>query len=137
MSMSAIVPKDPVKHLDYSTNLVPDWYYDLLPLFIKKGADKLPLHQYEDYEIPLVADKKPPMGRMYSMSASKLQEVRTWIEENLSKEFIYASSSSWASPNLFVKKKDGSLRLCLDYRTLNNITIKDKYLIPNIEETLN
>ena len=77
------------------------------------------------------------MGRMYSMSDSELQEVQKWIEENLSKGFIKASSSSCASPILFVKKKDGSLRLCVDYQALNDITIKDRYHLPQIEETLN
>ena len=71
------------------------------------------------------------------MSASELQEIRTWIEDNLSKGFIRASSSSCASPILFVKKKDGSLRLCVDYRALNDITTKDRYPLPRIEETLN
>ena len=71
------------------------------------------------------------------MSTTELQEIRKWIKENLSKGFIRASSSSCASPILFVKKKDGSLRLCVDYRALNDITIKDRYPLPRIEETLN
>ena len=74
---------------------------------------------------------------MYSMSDSELQEVRKWIEENLSKGFIKASSPSYASTILFVKKKDGSLKLCVYYRALNDITIKDRYPVPRIEETLN
>ena len=89
-----------------------------------------------DREI-LICDKKPPMGLMYSMSDSELAEVRKWITENLSKGFIRASSSSCASPILFVKEKDCSLRLCVDYRALNDITIKDPYPLPRIEETLN
>ena len=71
------------------------------------------------------------------MSATELQEICKWIEENLSKGFIRASSSSCASPILLVKKKDGSLRLCVDYRAFNDITIKDRYPLPRIEETLN
>ena len=104
-------PTDPSKHPDYPANLGPPQYHDYLPLFSKTGADKLPPHGYVDHEIPLGIDKKPPMGRMYSISATELQEIREWIEENLSKGFIRASSSSCASPILFVKKKDGSLRL--------------------------
>ena len=118
-------------------DLVPDQYHDLLPLFTKKEADKLPPHRYVDHAIPLIQDKKPPMGRMYAMSDSERTEVRKWIEENMSKGFIQNSSSSFASPILFVKKKDGSLRLCVDYRALNDITIKDRYPLPRIEETLN
>ena len=77
------------------------------------------------------------MGRMYYMSATELQEICKWIEENLSKGFIRASSSSCALPILFVQKKHGSLRLCIDYPALNDITIKDRYPLPRIEETLN
>ena len=68
-------------------NLVPTQYYDLLPLFRKKEADKLPPHQYVDHAIPLITDKKPPMCLMYSMSDSELAEVWKWIEENMSKGF--------------------------------------------------
>ena len=108
-------PINLAKHPDYLSNLVLSQYHDFLPLFTKKGAGKLPPHRYVDHEIPLEADKKPPMGRMYSISATELQEICKWIEENPSKGFIRASSSSCASPILFVKKKDGSLRLCVDY----------------------
>ena len=128
-------PIDPAKHSDYPSNLVPSQYHDFLPLFTKKGADKLPPHRHDNHEIPLEADKKPPMGPMYSMSATELQEIRKWIEKNLSKGFIRAISSSCASPIMFVKKKDGSLRLCVDYRALNDITIKDRYPLLQIEET--
>ena len=130
-------PIDPAKHRDYPANLVPSQYHDFLPLFTKEGADQLPPHRYVDHEIPLEADKKPPMGRMYSISATELQEIHKWIEANLSKGFIRTSSSSCASPILVVKKKDVSLRLCVDYRALNDITIKDWYPLPRIEETLN
>ena len=71
------------------------------------------------------------------MSDSELKEVRKWIDENLSKSFIRASSSSAVSPILFVKKKDGSLRLCVAYWALNDITVKDRTPLPRIEKTLN
>ena len=69
---------------------------------------------------------------MYSMSDAELKEVKKWIDENLSKSFIRASSSSATSPILFVKKKDGSLRLCVNYRALNDITVKDQHPLPCI-----
>ena len=127
---------DPAKHPNYPSNFVPAQYHDLLPLFAKQGADKLPPYQYVDHEIP-IGDNKPPMGRMYSISASELQEIWACIEDNLSKGLIRASSNSCASPILFVKKKDGFLRLYVDYRVLNDITTKDRYPLPCIEETLN
>ena len=127
---------NPAKHPDYPANIVPEGYHQYLPLFAKEEADKLPPHRYVDHEIP-IGDNKLSISQMYSMSDSKLAEVRKWITENLFKGFIRASSSSCASPILFVKQKEGSLRLCVDYRALNDITTKDRYPLPGIEETLN
>jgi len=122
---------------DLAKNLVPQDYHDYLVLFSEKEARILPPSRYVNYAIPLIEGSKPPFGRMYSMSDSELKEVRKWIDENLSKSFIRASCSSAASPILFVKKKDGSLPLCIDYRALNDIMVKDRTLLPRIEETLN
>ena len=89
--------------------LVPEEYHEFLPLFSEREARALPPHRYIDHAIPLKPDSKPPFGRMYSMSDSELKEVKAWIDDNLSKSFPRTSSSSAASPVLFVKKKDGSL----------------------------
>jgi len=117
--------------------LVPPEYHDYLVLFSEQEAHILPSSQYIDHAIPLTKGAKPLFGRIHSMSDAKLREVRKWIDENPSKSFISASSSSTTSPILFVKKKDGSLHLCLDYRALNDITIKNHTLLPRIEETPN
>jgi len=134
-------PSNPVTSVskcdDSAKNLVPREYHNYLVLFSEKEARILPLSRYVDHAIPLIKGSKPPFSRMYLMSDSELKEVRKWINKNLSKSFIHASSSPAASPILFVKKKDGSLRLCVDYRTLNDITVKDRTLLPRIEETLN
>jgi len=122
---------------DLAKNLVPQEYHDYLVLFSEKEARILPPSRYVDHAIPLIEGSKPPFGHMYSMSDSELKEVRKWIDENLSKSFICASSSYAASPILFVKKKDGSLRLCADYHALNDIMVKDHIPLPRIEETLN
>jgi len=70
------------------------------------------------------------------MFRTELQTLKEWLEENLSKGFIRASSSPAASPILFVKKTDGSLRLCVDYCGLNEGTIKNHYQLPLLQETL-
>ena len=70
------------------------------------------------------------------MSQNELKAQKEWIDDNLAKGFIRPSSSPAASPMLFVKKKEGSLRPCLDYRGLNKGTIKDRYPLPLIDETL-
>jgi hypothetical protein len=129
-------PGDSKQDMEQLKKLVPPEYHDHLLLFTKREADKLPPHRYIDHEIPLEDGAKPSFGPLYSMSASELKEVRAWLKEHLSKGFIRASQSSAASPILFVKKKDSSLRLCVDYRALNAITKKNRYPLPLIEETL-
>ena len=68
------------------------------------------------------------------MSANDLVELKKQIQEQLSKGFIRPSASPWGAPVLFVDKKDGSRRMCVDYRALNEVTIKNKYLLPRIED---
>jgi hypothetical protein len=68
------------------------------------------------------------------MDVKDLAELKKQIEELLSKGFIRPSSSPWGAPTLFVDKKDGSRRLCIDYRSLNEVTIKNKYPLPRIED---
>ena len=70
------------------------------------------------------------------MSTPELEEVRRYILKNIDKGFIILSNSPFASLILFIKKKDGSLRFYIDYRRLNVIFKKDKYLFPLIQETL-
>ncbi|HEY9845636.1 MAG TPA: retropepsin-like aspartic protease/reverse transcriptase, partial [Candidatus Caenarcaniphilales bacterium] len=98
------------------------------------GANALPKHQPWDHEIKLEDGKKPPFGPIYGMSEGELKEVRRYLDENLRKGFIRPSESPARSPVLFAKKKDGTLRFCVDYRALNNITIKDRYPLPNAKE---
>ncbi|KAL0439630.1 UNVERIFIED_CONTAM: Transposon Ty3-I Gag-Pol polyprotein [Sesamum latifolium] len=70
------------------------------------------------------------------MAPSELKELKKQLEELLDKGFIRPSISPWGAPVLFVKKKDGSMRLCIDYRQLNQITIKNKYPLPRIDDLL-
>jgi len=115
---------------DPAKKLVPPEYHDYLALFSEKEARILPSSRYVDHAIPLTEGAKVPLGGICSISDAELKEVRKWIDENLSKSFIHASSSFTASPILFIQKKDGSLRLCLDYLALNDITIKDRIPLP-------
>ena len=81
-------------------------------------------------------DTVPPYGPIYSLSEPELKVLKDYIDENLAYGFICHSSSPAGSPILFVKKKDGSLCLCVDYRGLNKITIKNHYPLPLINELL-
>lgn len=124
---------------DYVANLkqvVPSDYHGLLSAFSKTKADTLPPHRPYDLSVDLEDGKSPPFGPLYSLSELELKALSDWLKENLSKGFIRASTSPAGAPILFVKKKNGSLRLCVDYRALNNITIKNRYPLPLIPEAL-
>ena len=116
---------------------LPEALRDFADVFSPKKADKLPPHRSYDHEIRLTSDKRLPFGRIYSMSREELQTLRNWLDENLRKGFIRPSSSPVTSPVLFVKKPGGGLRLCMDFRALNEISVKDRYPLPLIKETLN
>jgi hypothetical protein len=72
----------------------------------------------------------------YRMSASELGELKKQLEELLEKKCIRPSVSPWGAPVLLVKKKEGSMRLCIDYRQLNKVTIKNKYPLPRINDLM-
>lgn len=69
------------------------------------------------------------------MPLEELETVKSSVTENFAKGFIEPSQSPFAGPKLFVRKADGSLRVCIDFRTLNALTRKDRYLLPLIDET--
>ena len=68
------------------------------------------------------------------MAPLELKELKLQLQELLEKGFIRPSVSPWGAPVLFVKKKDGTLRLCIDYRQLNKLTVKNKYPLPRIDD---
>ena len=95
----------------------------------------MPPSRPEDFKIPLLDEtKKPPWRRIYKLSEEELDALRQRLKELLDKGFIRPSQSPYGAPILFAKKKDGGLRLCIDYRMLNKNTIKDVTPLPNIAE---
>jgi hypothetical protein len=115
--------------------IVPADYHKYLKIFENVNADKLPPHRPYDHKIPLEHGFQPAFGPLYSLSRPELEELKSWLEENLSNGFIHMSSSPAATPILFVKKGDGLLCLVLDYRGINEGTIKNRYLLPLIQDT--
>lgn len=91
-----------------------------------------------DRDIEFLIELLPGTGliskRPYRMPAQDLEEIKKQIKELLDKGFIRPSSSPWGSPVLLVEKKDGSLRIVVDYRGLNEVTIKNKYPLPMIND---
>ena len=89
-----------------------------------------------EFAIELVPGTNPISKTPYRMAPNEMKELKKQIEELLEKGFIRPSVSPWGAPVLFVKKKDGSLRLCIDYRELNKVTVKNKYSLPHIDDLL-
>ena len=94
----------------------------------------LPPDREIEFCIDVVPGTDPISMPPYRMAPAKLKELNEQLKELLDKGFIRPSSSPWGAPVLFVKKKDGSLRLCIDYRQLNKVTIKNKYPLPKIDD---
>jgi hypothetical protein len=90
-----------------------------------------------DRDIEFVIELQPGTAsiskRPYRMPPTELAKLKNQLQELLDKGYIHPSSSPWGSPALFVKKKDGSLRMCVDYRPLNVVTIKNNYPLPRID----
>ena len=117
--------------------VLPEHYKEFLKIFSHEEANKLPLHRPRvDHTIKMQPGTQPPAGSLYNMSKDKFQVLKKYLEENLSKGFIWASSSPAAAPVLSVKKPGRGLWFCVDYRDLNALTVKNKYSLPLIRETL-
>ncbi|KAJ1580067.1 hypothetical protein NDA15_005671 [Ustilago hordei] len=115
---------------------IPKPYQHLQDVFDEVEADKLPHHTEHDLHVKLIEGGKPPQGPLYLKGPKEMPELRRYLDENLEKGFIRPSKSLAQSPVLFVPKKDGGLRLCVDYRGLNEITVKNRAPLPLIEEQL-
>jgi hypothetical protein len=93
----------------------------------------LPPDRDVEFVIKLKPNTAPISRRAYRMPPKKLAELKIQLQELLDKGFIQPSSSPWGCLAIFVKKKDKTLRLCVDYRPLNEVTIKNKYPLPRID----
>jgi hypothetical protein len=87
-----------------------------------------------EFVIELAPGTTPIYKKPYRMAPTELAELKKQIKELMEKGYVRPSSSPWGSPVLFAKKKDGTLRLCIDYRALNMATIKNKYPLPRIND---
>ena len=94
----------------------------------------LPPHRDVDFGMELYPATSPISMTPHRMAPVELQKLRVQLQELLDKGFIRPSTSPWGTPVLFAKKKDKTLRLCIDYRQLNRVTIKNRYSLPRIED---
>ncbi|GJR92536.1 putative nucleotidyltransferase, ribonuclease H [Tanacetum coccineum] len=104
----------------------PDVFPDELP--------GLPPEREVEFTIELIPGAQPISKAPYRMAPVELKELKDQLQELLERGFIRPSVSPWGAPVLFVKKKDGSMRLCIDYRELNRITVRNKYPLPRIDD---
>ena len=117
--------------------VLPEVYKEFLKVFSHEKANKLPPAQPGiDHIIRMQPGTQPPAGPLYSMSRNELEVLNKYLEDNLSKGYIRAFSFPAAAPVLFVKKPGGGLQFCVNYHGLNDLTVKNKYPLPLIRETL-
>lgn len=125
------ISKD-IKPEDY----LPPQYHEFLDVFNREQANRLPPHRSWDHSIDLLPGKQPSATRPYSMNQHELKALRDYLDRELDKGFIRVSRSPAAAPVLFVKKPNGDLRFCIDYRGLNAVTARNRHSLPLISETL-
>lgn len=131
------VMKEPTSSRDVSCDVGKDWIPKLLSEFSSIFSDALPgLPQDSGFEhvIKLEDNSKPVNRAPYKMSPAELDELKRQLKELLDLGLIRPSSSPYGSPVLFVRKPDGSMRMCIDYRALNRLTIRNSNPLPRIDE---
>jgi len=96
--------------------------------------EDLPPRRRVDHAIEMVPRMAPPAKAPYRMSHEELKELKVQFEELLMKGYIKPSKSPYGAPVFFVHKKDGTLRMCVDYRAFNKATVKNRYLLPRIDD---
>ncbi len=121
----SVLQEEPVSLVD-----VPEAYHDLRTVFSKSRASSLPPHRPYDCAIDLLPGTSPPKGRLYSLCRPEREAMESYIHYSLVAGIIRPSSSPAGAGFFFVEKKDGSLRPCIDYRGLNDITVKNRYPLP-------
>ena len=104
------------------------------PDVFPKELSGIPPEREVDLSIEVVHGTTPISRAPYRMALTELKELKTQLQELLNKGFIRPRVSPWGAPVLFFKKKDGTLRMCIDYQLINNVTMKNKYLLPRLED---
>jgi len=144
--LQGLIRKGGIAQLIHLCQVTPPLPPDMIPVPVQqlvdsqahlfKDPDSLPPSREFDHHIPLIPGVKPVNVKPYRYSPTQKDEIERQIKEMLSNGIIRPSHSPFASPVILVKKKDGSWRFCVDYRQLNNITVKNKYPLPVVDELL-
>ncbi|KAD5961819.1 hypothetical protein E3N88_13292 [Mikania micrantha] len=129
----ALITEKPVAEKKIEDILVVCKFPEVLP----EDLPGLPPIRQVEFRIDLTPDAEPITRAPYRLAPSEMQELSTQLQELLDKGFIRPSFSPWGAPVLFVKKKDETFHMCIDYRELNKVTIKNRYLLPKIDDLFN
>ena len=130
----AIMPETLQRNADEVSTIPPE-HHEYLDVFSEEKANELPAMSNKTHSIE-TNRQEPPYGPIYALSAKELEVLREYLDSSLEKGWIRKSTSPAGAPILFVPKKDGGLRLCVDYRGLNKITLKNRHPLPLIQEML-
>jgi hypothetical protein len=131
-STSVSLEETPIPNLER----LPEEFHEYRNIFSKQEATLLPRHRACDHRIDLEPGTTPPLGPIYSLSIYEQEALKDYVDKNLAKGYIRPSKAPCGAPILFIRKKSGRLRLCIDYRGLNKITKKDRYPLPLISDLL-
>jgi len=118
-------------------NKLPACLHSLADAFDPCEADKLPPHRNIDHRFELVPGSKPPTSRLRGMSRQEAEAIRMYVEDMLAKGQVRRSSSRFSAPLLVARKPGGGIRICVDYRGLNEITVKNRNSPPLMRDILN
>jgi hypothetical protein len=133
------IPTSPENHKSSkrsACDTIPPEYHAYLDVFNERENRERPPHRHHDYQIPLSEGHVLPFEPLRALDQGRLKALREYIETSVKKGWIRSSTSPAGAPIHFVKKKDGGLHLCMDYRGLNAMTIKDRTPLPLIGEAL-
>ena len=131
-----IVAAAPIENdLQAAINQVPEVFQKFIPIMTTEAAMELPNYGPYDYAIDLKDGETPPWGPIYALNEVELEELRNWLKKMTDMGAVRESKSSCSSPMLFVPKGHGrGLRLCINYRGINKITVPNRYRLPNMDE---
>ena len=115
---------------------LPKQHWHHTSTFRQEGAEILPPNRSYDLKLELRPGATPPASRGRAFNPDELSVIKKWIDDNLKKKFIRPSQSEASAPVLLVRKPGGGVRVCVDYRGINNVTLKSRYPLPLIKETL-
>lgn len=105
-------------------------YSDVFP----EDLPRIPSEREIDFGVDLLPDTQPISIPLYRIAPAELRELKEQLKDLLDNEFIWPNMSPWGAPVLFGSKKDGSLKICIYYRQLNKVMVRNKYPLPRIDD---